>query len=1831
MCDNRMYHIMNSALEVLPDAVPSSKVSQCLNVMKVVTSHHLFAKPPDRPKQSFESTHPYEHNLDTKKTIKFAGAYRLEVNFDCECRTERECDYLRFFCRGKQVGLDKYHGDSRRPDYIWPKLVVDGDELTFTFHSDGATNDWGYKFDVTAFFASEKESFFWLGQRIKDSLAHVICDLCISSGVFVIPSFLKSESCEMQFSPDSTSESQAFLSLAVDMMHIQHFRDAFEAALFKAISCASPSHGLIFSIVCEFLQSDEYIYDVSHQCKAVFSESLPEWTPSIKGRVLRAKDWMWHNQDAGTFGTITSFDNQKWVGVRWDLGTSNFYRYDLDGKFDIQGCPQNAQTSDVLEDVNIQDKKMLPKDWFISVVNNVAHSLFDSSIDSSLDATHMSIEGVEELSSRIIEFIESFSTKIMSSCQSIVSIASMCESVVAQLVVHACFRHRLFESTLFLSAMGSNQKLLLLLSSQFSSSAFRNYFSACIDKNPGIYEQIFACLWAASFAAIEKLNVISGRSQQLGSSEIELHGMSFSDGIEMFTKQTVSLVELLGAFINSPLLCCNSPLSTDISVSNSPLSSDDVCVLCNLPASLHLHCKCQIGKNSGSLGQWPKVSCERAVLQSAHLISKVTASSASALAGRICSADLNSCWKSDNAEAGGHWVRLFLKAHVNPSRVLLFCEGISWEGFPKVLNVRCASTEAKLEQSVLRSVTAENPRKDILDDPSGSVAKLVILLDLSECCPDPIGVIDIQISKMFTRNKLEENASFCIVGGVAIEVFEKLPGAAHVALVHAAGNVRIDRIKRALKWLSIIVQDDALYTQRLSKIMSSESTKSGLHPYSIFAPALHKAVMRLVFDESNQMCIPDAMDDCQISLFEEILFVHMLEEEFYKSVCSCLEEAIRLNPKSSLHPSIIRPINRVVCCNASLSTQFRPCQLFVRLEYMANSVVKYFALKSLEDRSANPKQVALDMLLPTVRSSSEDALVVLGGGPLHQLTTSAMSHTLISICSDFNLFAQSHLWDNPLCSEFLSSIGRCITSTGARDSISSSMSLDHPSPIENSIFTAFPRFVSRFFHLSNRILKWDKSKIVSSDLSANESPADVDSMLCEFQAITSILRFAFEKLSTLGQSFHAALHQLTLSLIAQVPHQSGNRSAQLQCVLDWRQSILVTQNYLKSQSGQSLTFESTHPYGDSSNITHIIHFPGASKIRVEFDKNCRTEFESDFLQFFQADLVVGNPKYHGRPDEDEGACWLPLLVQGEKLEAHFVSDASTNDWGYKFTATPCFATHWNQYDSVSENLLSLLNGAVASLLKNDVSFVVPHSCYEMLLCDGSMPVLSSPSESSEPDEASFCVDAKDKVGKWYQAFIVNGSVLGDCESENVTIHFMGWDSKWDEVFPRSKYDTHIRHRTSCPVGPNGPETIEDVLKKYPSATTGARSVASVAQVIHNDPFSQCYQALESLPPRWIYGIYVSRAISTAALEGSIHPLILFTARKTIERFLLHAQSSATCSPYGVFCDSLPYNTVLVPLMANAAVAICCPALSVTHIAQPVSSHIFSGIRDAVDRVMSVMELSSNETFTRLVPAIEITSILMIQAHLSPESLNSLLDEVEAHLEASLTPGQTKTFPHNVDVLFVALSSNPNLIRRASLSNAAFGWESSQMSCLSQVSLSTASNGCTANFIPVSGLPKQVSSLPSYLFSTTHLNSFVRPSDNSFEIDISSGVESIGLTTLSRAELNFSPYLLEDGIRSYVLHISINDSRTSLLHNGKLVSVLPHSFSSVTQPVVNVVYRPSQKTATFTVNQSQSKWSHTFEDVPASEVFLFVKLRGAEECRSVAWSVVDDGVIQNESK
>ena len=105
---------------------------------------------------------------------------------------------------------------------------------------------------------------------------------------------------------------------------------------------------------------------------------------------------------------------------------------------------------------------------------------------------------------------------------------------------------------------------------------------------------------------------------------------------------------------------------------------------------------------------------------------------------------------------------------------------------------------------------------------------------------------------------------------------------------------------------------------------------------------------------------------------------------------------------------------------------------------------------------------------------------------------------------------------------------------------------------------------------------------------------------------------------------------------------------------------------------RELSFESPHPYPDSSDVVHKISVPGALRLEIVFDPQCRTEGGYDCVRFVLPDgRTVGDDKYTGR---DDSAHWAgvgstaALVIEGSEVEARFHSDGSENDWGYKFTA-----------------------------------------------------------------------------------------------------------------------------------------------------------------------------------------------------------------------------------------------------------------------------------------------------------------------------------------------------------------------------------------------------------------------------------------------------------------------------------------------------------------------------------------------------------------------------------
>ena len=107
--------------------------------------------------------------------------------------------------------------------------------------------------------------------------------------------------------------------------------------------------------------------------------------------------------------------------------------------------------------------------------------------------------------------------------------------------------------------------------------------------------------------------------------------------------------------------------------------------------------------------------------------------------------------------------------------------------------------------------------------------------------------------------------------------------------------------------------------------------------------------------------------------------------------------------------------------------------------------------------------------------------------------------------------------------------------------------------------------------------------------------------------------------------------------------------------------------------------ESVHPYADNNDSYKIVEMPGAQAYRITFDERSSTELTYDYVKFFKDDMLSecwGEEKYHGGRGSSSkhflGVGTTPsLIVPAGRFIVHFHSDGSNNDWGFKFTATPC--------------------------------------------------------------------------------------------------------------------------------------------------------------------------------------------------------------------------------------------------------------------------------------------------------------------------------------------------------------------------------------------------------------------------------------------------------------------------------------------------------------------------------------------------------------------------------
>lgn len=98
--------------------------------------------------------------------------------------------------------------------------------------------------------------------------------------------------------------------------------------------------------------------------------------------------------------------------------------------------------------------------------------------------------------------------------------------------------------------------------------------------------------------------------------------------------------------------------------------------------------------------------------------------------------------------------------------------------------------------------------------------------------------------------------------------------------------------------------------------------------------------------------------------------------------------------------------------------------------------------------------------------------------------------------------------------------------------------------------------------------------------------------------------------------------------------------------------------------------ESTHPYENNENRNEEYRFPGANRLKIEFDPQTRLENSCDTVHLSNLDRTEnfgtgqftgrdGSGKYPGINGEP------PLWVNADSMLLRFTTDGSVTDWGYK--------------------------------------------------------------------------------------------------------------------------------------------------------------------------------------------------------------------------------------------------------------------------------------------------------------------------------------------------------------------------------------------------------------------------------------------------------------------------------------------------------------------------------------------------------------------------------------
>lgn len=115
----------------------------------------------------WETGHPYKCSDDQRETITLTGAKRLLLLFHGNTCTEEGKDWLKIF-RGRNEDEPLFDGEALSGDYenfrAREPIIVEGDTVSFLFHSDESRNFWGIQVYIKAL--SDQDDILYSNQNL---------------------------------------------------------------------------------------------------------------------------------------------------------------------------------------------------------------------------------------------------------------------------------------------------------------------------------------------------------------------------------------------------------------------------------------------------------------------------------------------------------------------------------------------------------------------------------------------------------------------------------------------------------------------------------------------------------------------------------------------------------------------------------------------------------------------------------------------------------------------------------------------------------------------------------------------------------------------------------------------------------------------------------------------------------------------------------------------------------------------------------------------------------------------------------------------------------------------------------------------------------------------------------------------------------------------------------------------------------------------------------------------------------------------------------------------------------------------------------------------------------------------------------------------------------------------------------------------------------------------------------------------------------------------------------------------------------------------------------